>query len=177
MKKCTVRKAKLKELVDLVEIDNEASKLYEKVGLRVDLGVDHPFVVAESIRWTEAIRQGCVFLALDFANRPIGFTACCLIDNEPYLDQLSVHPNNMRAGVGAALLERVIRWGADRPLWLTTYAHVPWNKPYYEKHGFVQVSEEFCGFELRQILQKQRSALPDPNERIAMVRLNLSVSD
>ena len=98
------------------------------------------------------------------------FATLCKVDDEPYLDQLSVHPDNMRQGVGTKLLEQVLSCSGDRPLWLTTYAHVSWNKPYYEKRGFVQVPEEFCGPELREILQKQRVALPAPEERVAMVR-------
>ncbi len=55
-------------------------------------------------------------------------------------------------------------------LWLTTYAHLPWNGPFYERHGFVVMRDNDCGPELRAILDEQRAVLPDPKKRVAMAR-------
>ena len=47
-----------------------------------------------------------------------------------------------RANVGTALLdasEQMARASGARSLWLTTYRHLPWNRPFYERAGFEYV--------------------------------------
>lgn len=40
----------------------------------------------------------------------------------------------------------------------------------FSEAGFVQMDEARCGPEIRALLHEQRGALPDPEQRIAMVR-------
>jgi len=54
---------------------------------------------------------------------------------------------------------------------MTTYTHLPWNRPFYERHGFVRVPESACPRGIVAILDDQRRALPAPHERIAMLRV------
>lgn len=166
----SLRNAAPEDLETLIAIDDEASKLYAQAGLNLDLGRDHPFVIAEAKRWAGAIDQGLVYLAVDRHGRPVGFATCGIVDREPYLDQLSVMPACMRQGIGTILLKRAIQWSARRPIWLTTYGSIPWNRPYYERHGFVEVPENKLGPDLQDILREQRRVLPKPEDRIAMVR-------
>ena len=70
-------------------------------------------------------------------------------------------------GCGAASARRCCRaiaWAAadsSSRLWLTTWAHVAWNAPFYARHGFVAHPEAACGPGLRAILRRQREVLPD----------------
>lgn len=166
----SLRIVRADELPALMEIDDEASELYLQAGLSLGLEKDHPFVVSESIRWAGAIEKGLAHVAVDIQDRPIGFISLRFVDSQPYLDQIAVRPSNMRRGVGTALLRKAIFWSAHRPLWLTTYSHLSWNRPYYERYGFVVVPESACGSELRSVLREQRGALPSPEQRVAMVR-------
>ena len=89
-------------------------------------------------------------------------------------EQLSVRMTAMRRGIGAALLsaaECVAAKTRSRTLWLTTYRHLPWNAPFYEKAGFVTVPVEECGTEMLVELLFQRRLLPKPDERVAMRKL------
>ena len=95
-----------------------------------------------------------------------------MAERDPYLDQLAVRPRAMRRGIGAALLRQAISWSGDRTLWLTTYSHLSWNGPYYQRHGFVPMPDDTCGVELLAILEEQRAVLPDPGKRIAMARFH-----
>lgn len=164
------RTARPEELQLLVNIDDEASQLYSQAGLQFSFEADHPFVVAESSRWAVAIERGLAHVAVDHKDQPVGFAALAWVDREPYLDQIAVRPIFMRRGVGTMLLRHAISWSAGRPLWLTTYSHLSWNRPYYERHGFTAVPEFLCGPELRAIIEQQRAALPDPFRRVAMIR-------
>lgn len=163
-----VRLARPNELRKLVDIDDAASELYIQAGLQLSLDKNHPFVATEAVRWAEAIERGLAHVAVDREDHPIGFMTLRFVDGEPYLDQLAVRPSNMRRGIGATLLRHAISWSGERPLWLT-YSHLPWNRPYYERHDFVLVPEGACGPEIRVILQDKRAALPDPDQRVAMV--------
>jgi GNAT superfamily N-acetyltransferase len=89
----------------------------------------------------------------------------------PYLEQLSIRRTAMRQGIGRLLLERAIEWAGGEPLWLTTYAHIPWNRPFCERHGVVTIPESACPTGVVAILDDQRQALPAPHERIAMRRV------
>lgn len=65
---------------------------------------------------------------------------------------------------------QAIDWAAPEPLWLTTYAHLPWNRPFYERAGFAVIPEAQCPPGIVEILAEQRACLPAPRERIAMQR-------
>lgn len=166
----TIRPARPGELKAVVAVDDAASTLYADFGMPLGLTGDHPFAVAEGERWGVAIEGGRLFVAVDDADVPVGFAALGSVDGEPYLDQLSVHPHVMRRGIGSALLQRAIEWAGGRPLWLTTYSHVPFNRPFYERHGFEVVAEDRYGPELKAITRHQRAALPAPEQRVAMIR-------
>lgn len=140
-----LRIAKSDDLPSLMAIDHASSQLFEQAGLCIELDDDHPFARAEAVRWSQSIDQGLVYVAMDANGQSVGFAVCSLVDDEPYLDQLSVLPLHMRQGIASKLIGRVLQWSAERPLWLTTYSSLPWNKPYYERHGFKVVLEASCG--------------------------------
>ncbi len=75
---------------------------------------------------------------------PVGL---CRIDGVPHepasahLEQLSVHPDHVRRGIGRALLRAAIAWAADHgydQMTLATYRDVAWNGPFYASEGFVE---------------------------------------
>jgi GNAT superfamily N-acetyltransferase len=156
------------DLDAVVALDDDACRLYADAGLAVALPEDHPFTIAERLEWRRSLELGWTFVARDDAGTPVGFAACELVDGAPYLDQLSVRVTSMRRGVGRALLRRAVEWARAHgdELWLTTYAHLPWNRPFYEREGFVV--EPACGPDLAARLADQRRCLPAPEQRLAM---------
>ncbi len=157
----------------LIEIDDDACQLYEACGVRLGLTAESPFARAERARWARSLAARSVFFATDGAGASLGFAACGWIDGEPYLDQLSVRLSAMRRGIGTALIERAAAWAREQGgsrLWLTTYAHLPFNRPMYERRGFSVVPEPECGPEIVHHLDEQRRHLPLPTERVAMRR-------
>jgi GNAT superfamily N-acetyltransferase len=166
-----IRPALQNELALAVDIDRDACTAYVDLdsALDVELPADHPYALAEVARWDQILRAGHLFFACSPAGQPVGFAALCLVDGLPFLDQISVRRAAMRRGVGRSLMAFAQRWSASRgALWLTTYRHVPWNGPWYEKVGFVRVAESKWGPELRALVESERGALPCPGERVAM---------
>ena len=167
-----IRHARQGELDLAVDIDRDACTAYVELdsALDVELAEDHSYALAEVARWDEILRAGQLFFACSPAGEPVGFAALCLVDGRPFLDQLSVRRAAMRRGIGRSLLELARRWSAPQgELWLTTYRHVPWNRPWYERVGFVRAAESAWGPELRALVESERGALPCPDERVAMV--------
>jgi GNAT superfamily N-acetyltransferase len=167
--------AGMRDLPAMHGIDDDAAGLYVEAGIRLDLPPDHPFVLGELRRWRRAVAAGNVYLAVAAGTgETVGFAALSLTDGAPYLEQLAVRRAHMRRGIGGELLERALGWARAQNadgLWLTTYAHLPWNAPFYARAGFVQVDEARCGPGVRAHLVEQRAALPHPGQRIAMRRM------
>ena len=164
--------------IDLLrDIDDDAGLLFSEAGFSFTSPALAAYIAAERARWLSASEQGRVELALDSAGQALGFVALAFVDGAPYLEQLSVRRRWMRHGVGRVLLARAVAWSeALGDLWLTTYAHVPWNGPLYQRWGFERVQERRCGPGIQALLSEQRGALPDPEQRIAMVRARQSAS-
>jgi GNAT superfamily N-acetyltransferase len=165
-----LRPAAASDIDELIAIDDDACTLYDEVGLHFDFTADHPFARDEHARWATAARDGHALLVGRPHERPAGMLVMGFVDAAPHLEQLSVRRGAMRRGIGRRLLAHAIEWAADRPLWLTTYAHLPWNRPFYESAGFAVVLQSACPPSIVQILDEQRRWLPAPAERIAMRR-------
>jgi GNAT superfamily N-acetyltransferase len=165
-----IHQASPDEIDEMISIDVDASTLYVEAGLDADLGPQHPYSVAERACWTRCAGEGNAFLAGEPRTAPVGLLVMDRIDGAAYLEQLSIRRAAMRQGLGRLLLERAIAWAGREPLWLTTYGHIPWNRPFYERHGFVTIPQSACPPGLVAILEDQRRALPAPEERIAMRR-------
>lgn len=155
----------------LADIDRDACTLFERAGLDLDAPDQREVTLAERRRWLECLQERTVLIAVDRSGVDVGFAALGSRDGQPYLDQLSVRAGSMRRGIGTELLLAAMKMAArqgGRTLWLTTYNHLSWNRPYYERHGFVLVSPDQCGEGLRCELAFERRWLPRPEERVVM---------
>lgn len=79
---------------------------------------------------------------------PVAFAAVIDLDGHPHLEQISVRADLARQGIGSLLLEEVVRW-AGPGLTLLTFRDVPWNGPWYQRHGFAEWPEPAWGPQLR----------------------------
>jgi RNA polymerase sigma-70 factor (ECF subfamily) len=168
-----IRPALPSEMATLRDIDDDAGALYAIHGLPLDLPPDHVFLRDEGARWLRCAEGGRAFVAVDPSGAALGFAALGFADGEPYLEQLSVRVAAMRRGIGKRLLGHVAdaaRTLGGSAVWLTTYAQLSFNRPYYERHGYTLVPETACGPELRHHLDEQRRYLPEPAQRVAMRR-------
>jgi GNAT superfamily N-acetyltransferase len=169
----TLRSGVLGDLDTLGEIDADAGIIFEKAGLFLDLPDTHEFPVAERRRWAECLIARTTLIAMDAECRPIGFVAVGRKDGDAYIAQLSVRQSCMRRGVGGALLEAAAEMSQSlgaRALRITTYDHLPWNRPFYERHGFHVVPAHDCGPEMLAEYAMEKKWLPQPDQRVLMRR-------
>lgn len=157
------------DLATLLDIDLDAGLLFERAGLYLDLPESHEFSVTERERLRASLAAGTTTIAMDLRGHALAFVAMGRRDDSPYIEQISVRANCTRRGIGSMLLDRALCPAPDT--WLTTYDHLPWNRPFYERHGFVRVPEDRCGPDIRADLEFQRRWLPLPAQRIAMRRV------
>lgn len=169
----TIGAGGLEDFDAVLAIDSATEALYASAGVRFELTDAHPFVVHERARWTAKTRAGGLLLARDPSGEILGFAITGALDGRPYLDQISVHPKAGRQGIGRALVracvERV-RSAGGRELWLNTYGHLAWNRPFYESEGFVLVPEPEWAEQMRATIEEQRRSLPLPEQRVVMRR-------
>jgi len=167
------RVGETQDVETLLDIDRDAGTLFEQAGLHLDLPEDHEFPVSERNRWLRSLEAGTTVIAMDPQGQAVGFGAVGLLNGQPYLEQLSVRCSHMRRGIGSALLHAAIDASDDgiaAALWLTTYDHLWWNRPFYGAHGFVRVWDGDCDSGIQRELEFQRRWLPMPGQRIAMRR-------
>jgi ribosomal protein S18 acetylase RimI-like enzyme len=69
---------------------------------------------------------------VDIDNRPVAFMAM----NQEFVDQLYIHPDFWRQGIGNALL-KVAREQSPEHVWLYTLQVNVNARAFYEKNGFV----------------------------------------
>lgn len=85
-----------------------------------------------------------LWVAVDVENIRVGFAVLQCIGALALLAEIDVLPEHGRKGVGRALIGAVVhRARAEHynTLYLTTFAHIAWNAPFYEGLGFVAVPE------------------------------------
>ncbi len=168
-----IRDASVADFNSLCDIDADASTLFVAAGLDLESDDAREFERSEQQRWLECLAAGSCWIATGPDDRQVGFAAMTMVDAEPYLQQISVRAGFMRRGIGAWLIGRVVQAALDSGhsrLWLTTYAHLAWNRPFYERCGFTVVPESGCGRELQGVLDFERRWLPEAQMRVAMCR-------
>ncbi|GGL25168.1 GNAT family N-acetyltransferase [Phycicoccus endophyticus] len=101
-------------------------------------GVDWPAATPGEDR----AREPGFLLTATEAGRVVGFAHVVQLGGHWHLEQLAVDPPWQRRGHGGRLLaathaEVATRGGAE--VTLVTYADVPWNGPWYARHGYAEV--------------------------------------
>ncbi|MEV4061046.1 GNAT family N-acetyltransferase [Nonomuraea dietziae] len=151
-----VRWAREEELPALAEVERAADGLFEQVGIVFPPGTT---MIEECDDPGRVLVEGR------------GFAMISMVDGNVHLDQLAVHPDSMRQGIGgrlmAAVHDHAVAVGAPG-VTLTTFRDVPWNAPWYTRHGFAPMDDP--GPELRAIVQHERELGLEIAPRIVMYR-------
>ncbi|MCI3907464.1 GNAT family N-acetyltransferase [Streptomyces spectabilis] len=157
------------ELPLLQDIERAAGRCFRDVGMP-EIADDEPPTLAELAHYR---RAGRAWVAVDDGDRPVAYLLADHVDGALHVEQVSVHPDHARRGVGRALIEHLAdtaKAGGIPALTLTTFAEVPWNAPYYARCGFETVDEASIGPELRAVRQKEAAHGLDRWPRVCMRR-------
>lgn len=164
----TIELARPEDVAVLPEIEREAAVLFS--------GLDLPQSVLESVcdleDLVEAQEEGLLWVARLGGGAPVGFALIELLDGVPHLDEMDVRPAFGRRGVGARLLGAVLAWARDAghaEVTLSTFRDIPWNAPFYAKHGFRPMGEHEMSAALRANAADEARRGLDPAARVTMV--------
>lgn len=135
-----IRAAEAAELPLLQDIERAAGEAFRPLGMAA-VADDDPLPLDVLTGYRDA---GRAWVAVDGSDRPVAYLLTDTVDGAAHIEQVSVHPDAARRGVGRALIEHLA--GAARAqgltaLTLTTFTEVPWNAPYYARLGFRRLDE------------------------------------
>ncbi|MEU3016730.1 MULTISPECIES: GNAT family N-acetyltransferase [unclassified Nocardiopsis] len=150
------------DTASLVEVSLAADTLFAEAGLA--LPPDDPREMLDHVeRVLVAVTDRGV----------CGLAATTTLDGAVHLEQLAVHPDHGRRGIGGALLaavcDRAAEDGHDR-VTLTTFRDLPWNGPWYARRGFTELPRAAWGPGLEHQWRVEEEAGIVVRVRIAMVR-------
>jgi GNAT superfamily N-acetyltransferase len=161
-----VRAARAADLKHIAGIEDSGGALFEEAF--GDLTGD--VLLSPAPSGGERLDAPGFLLVVGPVGEPFGFAHVEIIDGFAHLGQISVRPERMRQGYGAALVRASMSeaWqlGYDR-LSLTTYRDLPWNAPFYAALGFVEETSPEP-FEVRAREQQIALGLDRHGPRIVM---------
>jgi GNAT superfamily N-acetyltransferase len=165
----SIRPALPTDLPDLSAIELAAARLLEGHAPESVL-----LEITSPDDFEEAQRDGLLWAALD-DDRPVGFAQVKLL--EPlvaHLDEIDVHPNHGRRGLGTRLVQAVCTWALDagyHAVTLTTFRDVVFNMPFYGRLGFAPIEERDLTPALLVVIADETRRGLDPTRRVAMRRV------
>lgn len=135
-----IRPARLDDVPHLGPVELRAGEMFRSVGLGYLAG-DH----MEPDMAASFVRAGGTFIAVDDVDRLVGFLMSAPLDRAVHIYEVSVDPAHGRQGLGGRLLDAAAAHAKATGgglLTLSTFRDVPWNAPFYAKHGFAAVARE-----------------------------------
>ena len=164
-----IREVRKSELPALQDIERAAGESFREIGMS-EVADDEPLPLDALIGYHDA---GRAWVAVDESDSPVAYLVADTVDGNLHVEQVSVHPRYSRSGIGRRLLDRVADCAnADGlpALTLTTFADVPWNRPYYLRCGFVVLDESALTPGLRAIRLLEAACGLDRWPRVSMRR-------
>ncbi|MEV6650801.1 GNAT family N-acetyltransferase [Streptomyces sp. NPDC051219] len=164
-----IRLATAAELPALQDIERAAGEPFRALGMAA-IADDEPPALDVLARFQDA---GRAWVATDEEHRPVAYLMAEVVDGAAHIEQVSVHPQAARRGVGRALIDHLAAHACAEglaALTLTTFAEVPWNAPYYSRLGFHVVDGPGLTPGLREILRAEAAHGLDRWPRVCMRR-------
>ncbi|RKT11876.1 putative N-acetyltransferase YhbS [Streptomyces sp. 1114.5] len=154
------------ELPLLAELERAAGAPFAEIGMP-EIAEDEPPAPGELAHYLE---RGVALVAEAPDGAIAGYLLAEPVDGALHVEQVSVHPDHARRGIGRALIEHLAGTTDAPALTLTTFAEVPWNAPYYERCGFRALAGDELTPGLREIRRREAEHGLDRWPRLCMRR-------
>jgi ribosomal protein S18 acetylase RimI-like enzyme len=136
-----LRAARRDDLPAVHELERAAGAAFRDLDMAA-VADDEPLSITELASFQQ---DGRAWVITDDADRPVAYLLLNVVDENAHVEQVSVHPDHARQGLGKTLLDTAAAWAEAHGLaavTLSTYANVPWNAPYYQRLGFHIMPED-----------------------------------
>ncbi len=140
MSEFTIRLARPEDAPDFFRVEDDAAELLRSEPLLEGIPIP-PTATADHHAKVIAMRRSLTALVGD---EIVGFAESGQVGRELHLHEMSVARAHQGRGIGTTLLRALkidARNSGFRAITLNTFRDVPWNAPFYARHGFVEVTE------------------------------------
>ncbi|MEU6236959.1 GNAT family N-acetyltransferase [Kitasatospora sp. NPDC047058] len=164
-----IREVLTEDLSLLQDIERAAGRCFRGIGMP-EIADDEPLPLDELARYQ---RAGLAWVAVDESGAPVAYLIADHVDGNLHVEQVSVHPDSARRGIGRSLLDHLVERAAAHGIpavTLTTFADVPWNAPYYARCGFRPLDDTLLGPGLQDIRAREAAHGLDRWPRLVMHR-------
>lgn len=154
------------------EIERASGRRYRDFGLG-HVADDEP-ASAETL--AGYVTTGRAWVALAESGAQVGYILVDEVDGAAHVEQVSVTPEHQGQGLGRALIQQALTWAVAhgmQAVTLTTFGHIPWNRPLYEHLGFRVVPLDELGPGLWAVREAEASHGLDAALRVVM-RLDIA---
>ncbi|TGO72719.1 hypothetical protein BELL_0425g00060 [Botrytis elliptica] len=165
----TIREARHEDIPLLADVERSAAKLFTCFNVPVD-----DSVLDSSLLMT-MLKNHHLWVAVDGEDKPVGFLGGFKVDDDFHVAEVSVKMDNQRQGIGNSLMYRMmkdIKEEGFQAITLTTNKILPFNRPWYQSLGYIELEAKDVGNELTLLIEEESNHL-DNNIRCAM-RKNIS---
>lgn len=153
-----IRLARPDEVPRVQEIEDEAGMIFSGLGI-IDEALDVSFPVDDLVR---LVGMGQVWVGCLEDDVPVGMAIASVREGDVYVEEMDVLPAHGRRGLGGRLLECICAWAqaqSHAAVTLSTFRDVPWNGPFYRKHGFRDLAPAEWTPGMRAIREKEAKYL------------------
>ena len=161
-----IRPARPDELPRLADIERAAGEQFRALDMAA-VADDEPPSPAVLQAYLD---RGLAWVEAGPDDEPRAYLLLDVVDGVLHVEQVSVHPSAAGRGLGRALIEAAVAAARDRGhdrVTLTTFADVPWNGPWYARHGFRATDD--VGPELAAVVRAE-AGLERHGRRVVMAR-------
>jgi GNAT superfamily N-acetyltransferase len=164
-----IRPASPQDIPALPEIERAAGGLF--AGLDLVQDSEDRTVPIEELE--QAQKAEHLWVAAGPHDQPVGFALVTVVDELAHLEELDVHPDHGRRGLGTALVEKICEWAKSEgfaAITLSTFRDLPWNAPFYARIGFRALTEDELTERLLQLREAEAERGLPIAERVVMRR-------
>jgi len=167
-----IREATQADLVYLQDIELAAGALFPTERIPADSAEFLDTTVIES-----SLAQHTLLVA-EVEGKTVGFAVSLVVGQLLHLEEISVHPDYGRRGIGRTLMDAIIKLASKHSLEsvvLTTFSDIKWNGPFYQSLGFKTYPASDTPQWLQNILGNEEAI--GMTQRIAMHRPSCGRTD
>jgi len=163
-----IRLANLNDLPILQVIEQAASQQFSEFGLD---GLENINLSIETL--IEAQERNYVWVITTTTQEIVGFAVVSTSGSYVHLEEIDIHPNYARQGLGRALINSICNWSKTtgfQAITLSTFRDIPWNAPYYERLGFSIIPENRLSEDLLRVQQQETDLGLPTDQRVMMCK-------
>ncbi|MEO0541686.1 MAG: GNAT family N-acetyltransferase [Cyanobacteria bacterium P01_A01_bin.105] len=172
----TIRLAQRPDVRQLPAIELAAAQQYQPYLAQLELTPELLTEIAPvsfMLRSQTAGRLWVAEVAPDNAPKLVGFVLTRPLTHSFFIVEIDVLPDYGRCGIGSALMQIACEAGAAQGLntiTLTTFRHVPWTIPFYQRLGFTIMPPQQWDEELLAIVEHEERYGFKREHRVVMVK-------